>query len=231
MVLLIVSIALHLIVAAWLLQLFILPPPASTPPQLIVDSIELTLAEIESDVVSESVPLATAPVATAPVAEIAPYLTAPDSPIVLPETPPLQMPAPSLSDLPPPTFPLPTLTHEPTDLPEITLPPIEIPADPTPSKPPQQATGATARLEHPELLTDLATLQKSYPEEARRNHWEGVVTLRIRINAQGRAEAIEILESSGYRVLDREAQKMLRRARFRGGPGELIQKIAYSLKK
>ena len=47
----------------------------------------------------------------------------------------------------------------------------------------------------------------------------------------GRAEAIEVVQSSGYRILDREAAKMLRKARFRGGPGELIQKVEYALSK
>ena len=109
---------------------------------------------------------------------------------------------------------------------------MEIPEETPPQqRPTQQATGATARIQHPRLITDLATIQKSYPHEARKNHWEGIVKVKLTINAAGRAETLEVVESSGYRVLDREAVKMLRRAQFTNGPGELIQKVQYSLSK
>ena len=193
-VLLIVSVALHLGVAAWLLHLIYTPRPATAAPQLIVESIELTLAEVESEQATESVPLATATAAAQPLPEVAPYLTAPDAEIALPDVPPMIETAPQLPDLPMPEFPLPALPEQPTNLPEITLPPMEAPPTPQP-QPPREATGATARIQHPELLTDLATLQKSYPEEARRNRWEGVVVLRLQINASGRAEAIEVARS------------------------------------
>ena len=42
-------------------------------------------------------------------------------------------------------------------------------------------------------------------------------------------ETTEVIQSSGYSVLDKEAARMLRKARFRNGPGELIQSITYSL--
>ena len=229
-VLLVVSVALHLGVAAWLLHLIYTPKPATAAPQLIVESLELTLAEVESEHATESVPLATATAAAQPLPDVAPYLTAPDSEVALPDLPPTLDTAPPLPDLPTPDFPLPALPEQPTDLPEITLPPMEALQTPQ-TQPPREATGATARIQHPELLTDLATLQKSYPEEARRNRWEGVVVLRLQISASGRAEAIEVVQSSGYRILDREATKMLRKARFRGGPGELIQKVEYALSK
>ena len=229
-ILLVASIALHLLLAAGLLHLLYAPQPATAAPQLIVESLELTLAEVESERIAEAIPLASAASATPPTPDIAPYLTAPDSAVALPELPPIPKTEQPLPDLPSPDFPMPALPEQPTDLPEITLPPMEAAQTP-PAQPPQTATGATARIQHPELLTDLATLQKSYPEEARRNRWEGTVVLRLQIDAAGRAEAIEVVQSSGYRVLDREARKMLRKARFRGGPGELIQKVEYALSK
>ena len=136
---------------------------------------------------------------------------------------------PEISGFPMPEIPLPALPDQPEDLPAITLPPLQAPPLTTPKETPLQATGATARVQQPELLTDLSALRKSYPAVARRNGWEGTVTLRLRITANGRLDSAEVIQSSGYKVLDNEAAKMLRRARFRNGPGELIQSITYSL--
>ena len=41
-----------------------------------------------------------------------------------------------------------------------------------------------------------------YPPEARRNGWEGKVVFRALIDVDGRAKSCEIVESSGYPVLD-----------------------------
>ena len=45
----------------------------------------------------------------------------------------------------------------------------------------------------------------SYPRRARRNGWQGKLTLGIRIQANGVVGDIRILESSGYTVLDKAA--------------------------
>lgn len=221
------SIFLHLLCAALLFRWIYTPQPATAAPKLITESLELTLAEIESDLATEAVTPEVASAAHAPQPEIAPYLTAPDAPVTLPEPPPpLPSPIPETNGFPMPELPLPALPDQPENLPEITLPPLQ---SPPVAAPPQQATGATARLERPELITDLSALRKSYPTIARQNGWEGTVTLRLKINAKGRLEDVEVIQSSGYSILDKEAAKMLRRARFRNGPGELIQSISYSL--
>lgn len=233
-ILLVASVLIHLLGVLCFLHLFYSPRPATAAPELVVDTIELTLAEVASEIATEPIAAASTPTFhTAPQPESAPYLTAPESPILLP-SPPLahsELSPKPLQEVPP--FSLPPLPPNLTDLPEITLPPMRIPASETAQSatPPRQSTGATARIKHPQLLTDLSTLLKEYPEEARRNHWQGAVTLRLKINAHGRAEAVEVIRSSGYPVLDRQARKMLRRARFTGGPGELEQTIEYTLTK
>jgi protein TonB len=228
----VIGIALHVVIIAGYLAYVYTPHPATAAPELIVETLELTLAEVESDISAEASTQAVAmPLPPTPVPDIAPYLTANDAPVALPEPPPpsLDKPQPDLRGLPMPEVPLPALPDQPDDLPEITLPPMQPPSAPATNTPPQQATGATARVEQPELVTDLSALRKSYPELARRNGWEGTVTLRLTVNAKGRLEKTEVIQSSGYVILDKEAQKMLRRARFRNGPGELIQSITYSL--
>jgi protein TonB len=226
------GILLHLVAMIAFLNHFHAPQPATAAPELIVETLELTLAEVESEVSTEaSAQEMATPLPPVPVPDIAPYLTANDAPIALPEPPPptVEKPQPELRGLPMPEVPLPALPEQVEDLPAITPPPMQPISTPPDVTPPQQATGATARVEQPELVTDLSALRKSYPEIARRNGWEGTVTLRLTINAKGRLEKTEIVQSSGYAVLDKEAQRMLQRARFRNGPGELIQSITYAL--
>lgn len=233
-ILLIVSILLHLVCVMLCVNILYVPKPASATPELIIDSLELTLAEVASETVVDAVEETQAPTASAtPTPEIAPYLTDDTSPIVLPDPPlsSLELPKAPLPEMP--QIALPQLPNQPTDLPEITLPPMTLPPPEMPKtkSQPRQSTGATARVKAPKLLTDLTSILKEYPEEARRNHWQGTVKLRLKINAHGRTESIEVIQSSGYPVLDRQARKMLRRARFSGGPGELEQTIEYSLTK
>lgn len=201
-------------------------PRPQVPPQLLTDSLELSLAEVESETeqtaTSETEP---AP----PVAAVAPatYLFAPDGGLALPELP-LPQPAP-LPDAPLPTIPeLPESELHPheTRLPEITLSPAEV----QPAATPQPATGATARLEDPRLVTDLSRLKKHYPAAARRNGWEGTAVVALEIDAAGELIAVRIHKSSGYRVLDEAAVKMIRSARFAGGPGTLLQPLEFKLK-
>jgi protein TonB len=221
----------HLLLVLLILNHFYAPKPATAAPELIVETLELTLAEVESPISTDASTPEIVPAAQpVPQPDIAPYLMAPDSPIALSEfPPPTAEPLPKLSGLPIPELPLPALPDQLTDLPKIILPPPQLPPTQPSALPPQQASGATARIEQPELITDLSALQKSYPAIARRKGWEGTVTLRLTINAKGRLEKTEIIESSGYDVLDNEAVKMMRKARFRNGPGELIQSVSYSL--
>ncbi|MBI4735788.1 MAG: TonB family protein [candidate division NC10 bacterium] len=51
-----------------------------------------------------------------------------------------------------------------------------------------------------------------YPEAARREGIQGTVDLRFRIAADGSVEAMEILRSSGHRILDEASEQTIRRA-------------------
>lgn len=44
-----------------------------------------------------------------------------------------------------------------------------------------------------------------YPDTARRNGWEGLVLLIVKVSPDGRAKAVEVKESSGYDILDKSA--------------------------
>jgi protein TonB len=60
-----------------------------------------------------------------------------------------------------------------------------------------------------------------YPLEARRRRWQGDVVLRVSVSPAGRAEAIEMLSSSGHAMLDAAATTAVSSWRFdpatRGG--------------
>lgn len=220
------AVLLHAGAAVLLLRSSAAPRP-QVPPQLLTDSLELALAEIESEEVRTAEAQEPEPPPVQPLPAAADYLFAPAGEFALPE-PPLPAP-PAFSKPPQPTLPeLPEsdlLPHE-TRLPEVSLPPAEV----QPAARPQSATGATARLEKPRLVTDLSRLRKQYPAAARRNGWEGTVVVALEIDADGRLAEVRIHKSSGYRVLDEAAVKMIRSARFAGGPGTLLQPLEFKLK-
>jgi TonB family protein len=61
----------------------------------------------------------------------------------------------------------------------------------------------------------LAQRNPDYPAEARRNGWEGKVVFRALIGIDGRAKTCEIVQSSGYDVLDdATCEKVIDTARF-----------------
>ncbi len=51
----------------------------------------------------------------------------------------------------------------------------------------------------------------SYPPLARRHGWEGAVRLGYDVTSEGRVINVRVLASSGYLVLDRDAQETLSR--------------------
>lgn len=53
---------------------------------------------------------------------------------------------------------------------------------------------------------------KRYPHTARMNRWEGKVVLRAVIRDDGEIENLEVAESSGYRVLDKDAMDIIKLA-------------------
>ncbi|MCP5451630.1 MAG: energy transducer TonB [Gammaproteobacteria bacterium] len=62
--------------------------------------------------------------------------------------------------------------------------------------------------------------QPRYPSLARRRGEEGRVLLRLTVNATGRVEAVSVVHSSGFELLDQEAQRTVARWRFQSPPTE-----------
>ncbi|MCX7885648.1 MAG: energy transducer TonB, partial [Verrucomicrobiae bacterium] len=60
----------------------------------------------------------------------------------------------------------------------------------------------------------IRTPQPFYPPLARQNGWEGTTVLRVEIRADGTVGAIQILQSTGYKVLDDAAIEAVRAAQF-----------------
>lgn len=159
--------------------------------------------------------------------------------IVLPKEPSIEVS--KIPDLPTlqPEIALPKATRERHHLPEITLPPLEplphVQAPTTISLPVedvQPPKGSSVRVEKKtKLVTDLSALMKRYPPEALANHWEGTVILQLTIDEDGELDDVEVHQSSGYRVLDKEAVRMMKRAAFIGGPDVILQRIEFKLNK
>jgi protein TonB len=63
-------------------------------------------------------------------------------------------------------------------------------------------------------LIDIQNHSPYYPRIARRNGYEGVVLLNLLVSENGRVENAEIVRSSGYKILDREAEKAVREWHF-----------------
>ncbi len=219
------SIVLHLLLGMFFVNHLFSPSQVAPTPKLLDDSLELIIAETESDIpvdAPEQAPIA--PMTAPPLPTVAPYLSDATGELAL---------APPTLDIPPPELPLlleetlPEMlpvdhSNQLTDLPEITLPPAEEVS---------VAQGATARFETPQLLTDIQTqLRKHYPRTARERRWEGAVQLKIFVAEDGSVREVSILSSSGYRVLDQNARAMMRKARYTSGPAELTQTIEYKLK-
>jgi TonB family protein len=77
-----------------------------------------------------------------------------------------------------------------------------------------------------------------YPYEARQKGWQGIVELKVLVNKNGQAQNIEVLRSSGHKVLDQEALKTVKNWQFRparlGGievESSVVVPVRFDLKK
>ncbi len=71
---------------------------------------------------------------------------------------------------------------------------------------------------------------KSYPFLARQRGIEGTVLVSFMIDKKGLPQAIRIVKSSGYQILDEEVPRMIRRASpFPGLKGEIVIPITFKL--
>ena len=79
---------------------------------------------------------------------------------------------------------------------------------------------------------------KTYPKEARRMRQQGVVNLYFRVTRDGRVLAHDIRKSSGHKLLDGEAEAMLKRAQplpkfpdgMKGGYLDVVVPVLFSLR-
>lgn len=220
---------------AWVVHEHDASMPTVATTRVAFDTFAIELAETYDD---KPLPAATSQMVPAPVVTPQPQTTLPVLADTMGEFDLFQPPAIEQTALPAltieqPTLNLPSMQPSMHRLPEITLPPmqpIEVPTEHI-AEATSASQGATARVEQKaRLTTDLSKLLKRYPPEALKHRWEGTVVLRLKIGAGGILESADVEVSSGYRVLDKEALRMIKSAQFEGGPGELLQTIEFKLK-
>lgn len=133
-----------------------------------------------------------------------------DQPQVKPQPAVQPQPVPR-KPAPTPKMPAPILeptSHEtPAELAPVTPPPV---VEPAPPAPPAPAAITQARFDADYLRNP----PPPYPPLARRMGEEGKVVLRVSVNPQGTADAVEIRTSSGSNRLDESALKTIRQWKF-----------------
>lgn len=77
------------------------------------------------------------------------------------------------------------------------------------AQPVESATLSDAEIR--ERLHEAVETHFYYPPLARRRGWEGEVMIGVRVEGDGRLSAVDVVSSSGYRVLDRAAVDSLKR--------------------
>ncbi|HET7358555.1 MAG TPA: energy transducer TonB [Rhodanobacteraceae bacterium] len=93
----------------------------------------------------------------------------------------------------------------------------EAPSAPPPTKPRRMRAAAAAShpaKPSPRPPSPLFTPSPRYPIQALRAHREGVVTLRVQLDAGGHVATVEVARSSGDPQLDAAAQDAVRRWTF-----------------
>jgi protein TonB len=89
--------------------------------------------------------------------------------------------------------------------------PKKVEKKPTPQRPTPVATAKTANVPQPVVIRNTPPI---YPETARRAGWEGRVTVRVEVSADGLPMSVALQKSSGYGVLDQAALRAVKSWRF-----------------
>ncbi len=157
----------------------------------------------------------------------------PPAPVPVPEPQePVETQPPKPDDLTVPVAPpVPPVPVPPPEQPKTeTPPPPPVPPPPQPHHTPTVAKGdgsapkpgkdATTASSDAGAILDakpdyLSNPPPTYPESSRRGKQEGVVTLEVIVNTEGRPEEISIQTSSGFAPLDQSAVTAVHRWRFR----------------
>ena len=181
--------------------------------RLDVSAIELSLTEIENDSAKPVVSTPPVEVRKLPADENfkspAPDKSSMDMPSDPPVIEPLaipgaEMPAPPKMDIPEAARPL-AKKSETEEKPESSRP------DKTESNP-EISAPVQARVDvMPKLRR---SIKPKYPKVSRERGEEGRIRLRLEINAKGLVEGVEIIASTGFKLLDDAAVKAVRSAEF-----------------
>jgi protein TonB len=102
-------------------------------------------------------------------------------------------------------------TEQPSSLPPAPAVPEPMPSVPPPPRPPA-APVAQAPTSAP---TPISSPAPTYPTDAFRNGESGTVVLRVHVGADGAPVAVDLVQSSRSRSLDRAASDAVKRWRFR----------------
>lgn len=137
------------------------------------------------------------------------------------EAPPLLEPAPEpvptpepLPEEPAPPEPEKILTTNQSEQVATAQPtpePKKVEKKPTPQRPTPVAAAKTANVPQPVVIRNTPPI---YPETARRAGWEGRVTVRVEVSADGLPISVALEKSSGYGVLDQAALRAVKGWRF-----------------
>jgi protein TonB len=132
------------------------------------------------------------------------------------EAPPLLEPPPEPVPTPEPVPPKPeeiltTNQSEQVVAPQPTPEPKRVEKKPTPQRPTPVAAAKTANVPQPVVIRNTPPI---YPETARRAGWEGRVTVRVEVSADGSPISVALQKSSGYGVLDQAALRAVKGWRF-----------------
>lgn len=94
-----------------------------------------------------------------------------------------------------------------------------------PGGPGEAGDGSGKQVPFSSLAGDRDLEVPEYPELARKWGWQGVVVLRIDVDPDGNVVSAEVLESSGYEILDKAAVDTVKNAWSFRPPGEFVTTI------
>jgi len=141
--------------------------------------------------------------------------------LIIEEAPPLPEPIPEPATTPGavPEEPAPPKPEEILTTPQSeevaasqpTPEPKRVEKKPIPQRPTPVAAAKTANVPQPLVIRNTPPI---YPETARRAGWEGRVTVRVEVSADGLPMSVALQKSSGYGVLDQAALRAVKGWRF-----------------
>ena len=136
---------------------------------------------------------------------------APPLPEPIPEPAPTPEPVPEEPAPPKPEEILTTTQSEEVAAAQPTPEPKRVEKKPTQQRPTPVVAAKTANVPQPVVIRNTPPI---YPETARRAGWEGRVTVRVEVSADGLPMSVTLAKSSGYGVLDQAALRAVKTWRF-----------------